>query len=449
MRFDFARRVFGTQVNEQAGLILLPALPSLALALWALHAANFSPYLIGFFALVLGLLLTYSLVTSGQRAQYQIQTLSNLVEALIEGDYSLRGREAQQPAFAELLNRINQLADQLAEHKLRAEERQLLLDKILQQMDALVIATAEGGRIALLNRRAEDLLLDPTITSAATTLADLDLAALASANVSGIIKLQSNRLSGEFFLYKDRFMSEGVRHELYLLTRADRLLREKEREAWQSLLRVLGHELNNTLTPITSISRAMLRELEAGHVDPTELGEGLRVIRERGESLGNFVQAYARLTQLPSPIKRPFVLQARLHQLIALFPQRRIELSGDPKQVAFADPQQFDQALINLLKNADQAMQSSPEAPIELRWMVLGTLLELQIEDQGEGIANPANLFVPLYSTKPGGQGIGLALSRQILLNHDGQLTLENRVDGSGAIARLCLPLREPADQSQ
>ena len=397
--------------------------------------------------MVFGLLLIYSLVHSGQRAEYQIQTLSNLVEALIEGDYSLRGGEAQQPAFAELLNRINQLADQLAEHKLRAEERQLLLDKILQQMDALVIATVEGGRIALLNRRAEALLLDQSVSVDGKTLADLDLTALASANVSGIIKLQSSRLSGEFFLYKDRFMSEGQRHELYLLTRADRLLREKEREAWQSLLRVLGHELNNTLTPITSISRAMLRELDAGQVDATDLGEGLRVIRERGESLGKFVEAYARLTQLPSPIKRQFVLQARLRQLTALFPQRRIELSGDPEQIAFADPQQFDQVLINLLKNADQAMHDQANASIKLRWAVRGSGLELQIEDHGEGIANPGNLFVPLYSTKPGGQGIGLALSRQILLNHDGQLTLENRADGGGAIARLCLPLRQPESE--
>ncbi len=433
--------------NQQARLVLLASFPCLLGCLIAMWLADLSGYLIGFVLIIFALLISYCVVAGRQQANYQLQTLSNLIETMIGGDYSLRGREQSNPAFIELLTLINQLADTLHQHKVEAEESQLLLQKVMEQMDAMVFAVNPDGLIQLMNGSADKLLFKQYVAGQPVSWEQLGLTAVRDCVGSGVISLKTDQINGEFFLFKDRFISHNQPHDLYLLTRADRLLREKEREAWQNLLRVLSHEMNNSLTPIATFSRSMLKKLrQHSATDPLEtFEEGLSIIQERAESLGQFIASYSQLSHLPALQKCPFDWQAKLVQLAELTSecQVRNQLEGrdDISSVIHADPHQLEQVFINLLKNANEAMLGLDDRVIELDARQEDRWLHIIIRDCGTGIANADNLFVPFYSTKPHGSGIGLALCRQILMNHDGLISVSKRSDEPGAEAVLSLPV--------
>lgn len=436
-------------------LILLACLPSLGVALIAMVMAGLSPYLIGFIALVLILIIVHCVVSGAYHSDYQIRTLSNLIEAMIDGDYTLRGRVQSNPAFEELLVLINQLADTLQRHRLAAEESQLLLDKIMEQMDAMVFAINPDHRIEMQNGSARKLLFRNQPVDQPLDWQASGLAVLRDVQQSGVVTLDAKELKGEFFLFKDRFISDNQEHDLYLLTRADRLLREKEREAWQNLLRVLGHEVNNSLTPIATFSRSMLRKLhnKPGHETIETFEEGLTIIRERAESLSAFINSYSELSRLPAPQKTPVDWYQRLLRLADLIPgcstTSHVVDSSIKTTPVFADPQQLDQVFINLLRNASESMASVATKTIELDAQREQNWLHVMIRDRGVGIANESNLFVPFYTTKASGSGIGLVLCRQIVMNHDGHLSIRNREDGDGAEAIVSLPLLGPAQATQ
>lgn len=447
---------------DQAGLVLLASLPCLFIAILAMWFNGISIYFIAFATILLSLPIIYAAFTGRQGANYQLQTLSNLLEAMIEGDYSLRGRSQSNPAFQELLLLINKLADNLQQHKMKAQESELLLNKIMDQMDAMVVAVAPQGTLAMCNASARQLLLNEQVLNEQAdshgqevteqriktlSLADLGLSELAQRQQSGVIELDTDTVKGEYFLFKDRFISDNQPHDLYLLTRADRLLREKERQAWQNLLRVLSHELNNSLTPIATFSRSMLKRLRSDRqsVSPQSFYEGLSIIKERAESLSDFVASYSQLSNLPAPHKQPLDWREKLTQLSALVLDCRINnrLMDNPALAVtvYADPQQLEQVFINLLKNASEAMEGMPRKIIELDARIEPQWLHISIGDHGSGIANSDNLFVPFYTTKETGSGIGLTLCRQIIMNHNGRFTLKNRQNDQGAEATLSLPL--------
>ena len=469
-------KFFAGHANEQAKLVLLAALPCYLIALLALSYTYISGYLIIFIAIILLLLIIYAALSGKQRANYQIQTLANLVEAMIDGDYTLRGRQQNNPAFHDLLSLVNNLADTLQKHKIKAEESQLLLEKVMDQMDAMVFAVGPNNHLALMNASAKKLLLanydeeKPSQEIPLITLADIGLSSLQDYSESGVIELSTENFSGEYFLFKDQFISNNDRHELYLLTRADRLLREKEREAWQNLLRVLSHEINNSLTPIATFSRTMLKKLtrlnspdanqkEAIQRAPGQLTEtlqsftqGLSIIQERAESLHGFVASYSKLSHLPAADKRLFHWREKLTQLSSLITGCQIKncLVDKPELdfEVYADPQQLEQVFINLLKNAQEAMADKEsgenikiEKEIKLDAFIENNQLNIIIADRGTGIINSDNIFVPFYTTKATGSGIGLTLCRQILVNHNGNLKLRNRLDENGAEVIVTLPV--------
>ena len=435
--------------NAQAGLVLLASLPCLAVALLALWWSGVAWSLLTFIGILLLLPVCYGAYTGRRRADYQLQTLSNLVEAMIDGDYSLRGRRQSNPAFQELLETVNRLAETLQRHKLKAEESQLLLEKVMDQMDAMVVAVDPLGRVALSNASARRLLAPDSGSVDGESLTTLGLASLTLSGGSGVVELDVAGVRGEYFLFRDSFISSGQRHELLLLTRADRLLREKERQDWQRLLRVLGHEMNNSLTPIATFSRGLLKRLERDPdaLDQQALSEGLAIIHERAESLHGFVGRYRQLSNLPLPDKRPFDWREALGRAAELMADCKVSNQlheSDELAVAlYGDPQQLQQVFVNLLKNAGEAMAESAERQIDLCAWREPHWLHIVIRDKGPGIANPDNLFVPFYTTKPGGSGIGLTLCRQILMNHNGRLGLQAREDGPGAEAVISLPVLE------
>lgn len=440
---------FKGYANEQAGLVLIASVPCLILGLVSLRIAGASYYLISFFAIIFLLLIAYAAITGKGRANYQLQTLSNLVEAMIDGDYTLRGRKQSNPAFQDLLNLINQLSDNLHKHKLKAEESQLLLEKVMQQMDALIIATDSHGLLAIMNEAARQGFDFDRDLSEGYQLKDIGMEELVEKEHSGVVKIKRNNIAGEYFLYRDQFYSDNKEHQLYLLTRADKMLREKEREAWQNLLRVLSHELNNSLTPIATFSNTMLRKIkkEKQVTDVKRFTDGLCVIKERAESLNQFITSYSQLSHLPKANKQSYQWRNKMLQLMSLFDDCVFEHELSENQnfdfSIQADPQQLEQVFINLFKNARESMSDKSSKVIEVSASFDDKNLEIKISDQGEGIANPDNLFVPFYTTKKSGSGIGLTLCQQILQNHNGSIQLNNRASQQGAEVLLQLPIVE------
>ena len=232
-------------------------------------------------------------------------------------------------------------------------------------------------------------------------------------------------------------------HHLVVLTDLSRALRDEERQAWQRLVRVLGHELNNSLAPIKSIAGSLetliAREARADDWED-DLRRGLEVISARAESLTRFMEAYARLARLPAPKRQPIEVAAWVRRVISLETRMHVSLPQGPEVHIKADPDQLDQLLINVLRNAvDAAMETSGR--VVIGWKKTGGYVEVCVEDEGPGLPDTTNLFVPFFTTKPKGSGIGLVLSRQIAEAHGGSLNLQNRVGGKGCEARLRLPL--------
>lgn len=425
------------RADNQINLILLVCIPCFSITAIALFLAQISPYLIAFILIVLFLLCSFVIVASRRNSQYQIRTLSSLIESMIDGDYTLRGRFQTNKAFQELLNSINILADTLSKHKIEAKESRLLLERIMEQMDAMVFATDEQGYVVMANASANKLLLGDVDNITKVKLAALPIGLEIIDAYAGIIDFKqahASSLTGEHFLSKESFLSDGKQHQLYTLTNAERLLMEKERKAWQSLLRVLSHEMNNSLTPIVAISQSMQKKLQASlqktdsEIDKTQLLEGVNIINERADSLSQFIASYSQLSHLPKPNKSLFELASMIDNLAPLYPQCTIHSMFDTGLFVEADKNQFEQVLINLFKNAVEAMSHNKEKIIEVSCKQEGNWQHISIRDYGSGIANLDNVFVPFYTTKAQGSGIGLALCRQILFNHNGSIKLANHL---------------------
>ncbi|MEW6999174.1 PAS domain-containing sensor histidine kinase [Colwelliaceae bacterium BS250] len=423
-------------------LALLVCIPCFTICAVSLYLAQISAYLIAFILIILLLLCSYVVVASKQNSEYQVRTLSNLIESLIDGDYTLRGRLQTNQAFQELLNLVNNLADTLAKHKIEAKQSRLLLERIMEQMDAMVLATDEKGFVVMANASANKLIMGDVDNITDIELATLPIGAEIVKSPAGIIDFDQSQLSGEHFLFKESFLSEGQTHQLYLLTNAERLLMEKERKAWQSLLRVLSHEMNNSLTPIATISQSMQDKLQKNseQLNSASLLAGISIINERADSLSTFIASYSQLSHLPLPNKSSFAFNTMIDNLAPLFPEGKIISDESCDIVVNADKSQFEQVLINLFKNGFEAMTAVDDKIINVKCYQQGKWQHLAIIDHGTGIANADNLFVPFYTTKNQGSGIGLALCKQILFNHNGLIKLKNTSLHSGVEALLSLP---------
>lgn len=432
------------QGDNQLKLVLLVCIPCFLISITALYLAEISGYLIAFIIIVLTLLCSYVVVASKLNSEYQIRTLSNLIESMIDGDYTLRGRLQTNQAFQELLNSINELADTLSQHKIEARESRLLLERIMEQMDAIVIATDENGVVVMANASANKLVLDNPNNVSKLQLSSTLIGAEIVNATSGIVDFSHTHLSGEHFLLKEAFLSEGKAHQLYMLTNAERLLMEKERKAWQSLLRVLSHEMNNSLTPIAAISQTMKSKLLNTNDEQQKesLLEGIGIINERASSLGEFIASYSQLAHLPKPNLSAFNLSMMIDKLATLYPICKVNSLIDPTLKVDVDKNQFEQVLINVFKNAVEAMNQLDEKLIEVSCKQEGVWLHIIIRDHGVGIANLDNVFVPFYTTKNKGSGIGLTLCRQIMFNHNGLIKLKNADEKStGVVVTLSLPI--------
>jgi signal transduction histidine kinase len=201
--------------------------------------------------------------------------------------------------------------------------------------------------------------------------------------------------------------------------------------------------MNNSLAPIKSIAASLEALLRRDPPPPDwadDARSGLKSIAARADSLGRFMQAYARLAKLPPPQKEHIDLGDLVRRVVSLEPRLSVRVVPGPDRKIVADGAQIEQLLINLVHNAVDASLET-HGNVTIGWREAGDYVDVSVEDEGPGIMNPTNLFVPFFTTKPGGSGIGLALSRQIAEAHGGSISLTNRPGGTGAKAVLRLPL--------
>jgi len=381
-----------------------------------------------------------------------LQTATNLLSAVREGDFSIRAhaRLDSEDPLETLHAEINQLGTILREQRLSAIEATALLSTVMAEIDVAIFAFDGSKTLRLANRAAQRLLEQPAERLLGKTATDLRLGELLEGEPSRLLTTGlPGHASSRWGMRRTTFREGGLPHTLVVVSDLSQALRKEELQAWQRLVRVLGHELNNSLAPIKSIAGSLGQLVRQTPTAPDLLDDlrgGLEIIEKRADSLTRFIQAYSRLAKLPQPTLSATEIAPLVRRLLGLESRIPIINEGGPDVVVQIDAAQVEQVFINLLKNAvdaalEQRAAGHTEAGVRLAWHFNGGMLEITVEDDGPGIASFQNLFVPFFTTKPQGSGIGLVLCRQIAENHGGTLSLENReAPHSGCRARLRLP---------
>jgi nitrogen fixation/metabolism regulation signal transduction histidine kinase len=418
----------------------VPGIAASAALLWTADYSTTTRVLAS--AVVCGLTFAMALFIRS-RIVRPLQTVSNVLAALREDDFSIRAREATaDDALGHLMSEVNTLADTLRTQRLGAQEATALLRAVMAEMDVGIFAFDAQQQLVLVNRYGERLLAQQAAELLNRPAERLGLHE-ALQSTSALTDLRFPGGSGRFEVRRTKFWQGGTPHELLVLSDLSNPLREQERDAWRRLIRVIGHELNNSLAPIKSIAGSL--ESLLGRTPPPDdwrddMQRGLAVIAARADALSRFTASYARLARLPPPVRKPVDFNALMCRVAALESRLPVALDASAPITLHADPDQLEQLLINVMRNAvDAALETG--GGVRAGWTRAGDVLEAWIDDEGPGLQNTANLFVPFFTTKPGGTGIGLALSRQIAEGHGGSLSVENRLNCRGARALLRLPL--------
>jgi nitrogen fixation/metabolism regulation signal transduction histidine kinase len=379
---------------------------------------------------------------------YQLRTLANLMEALREGDYSMRLRGASRDdALGQLIGEVNQLTRSLQDRRFSRIEATALLRKILGQIDVAMFGFDQKGALCLINDSGQAALGKLEQDLMGQTAADLGLVECLAGETPRIMELVLPGGMRRWDLRRTTYRDKGVTHQMVFLSDLTRTLHQEERLAWKRLIQILRHELNNSLTPIQSVAQTLQKRVKHDLSDDQwleDVRDGLDIIAARSEELGRFIDAYSTLTRLPDPVLAPFDVGPWIHQVAQLETRVQVLVEPGPDLTIHADRAQLDQLLINLVANAAEAALEShdeTESQVAITWHTQDKAVQVLVKDNGPGLDQTRDVFVPFFTTKPQGCGIGLALSRQIAEAHHGYLTLENRTDGPGCMAGLWLPV--------
>ncbi|HEY4305959.1 MAG TPA: ATP-binding protein [Gemmatimonadaceae bacterium] len=430
-------------------LTLFAGLPGVAISMFLLWKGGYSPKVQWTFGLlIIGCWFITALVLR-ERVVRPLQTLSNMLAALREGDYSIRARGAdREDALGLAFLESNLLGETLRTQRLGAMEATALLRTVMSEIDVAVFAFDEEDRVRLANRAAERLLAQTSERLLGRTADQVGLAEQLEGATPRTMDITFAGGAGRWEVRRGSFRQDGRPHTLLVLADVSKTLREEELQAWQRLVRVLSHEINNSLAPIKSITGSLLSLMERrpehgiDEDNDDDIRRGLNVIGGRSEALVRFMSSYARLAKLPAPHKTLLDVGTWMRRVAAIETRMTVKVIEGPPTSFRADGDQLDQLLINLVRNAVDASIETQSAA-RIRWTRQSDMLSVIVEDEGPGLANPTNLFVPFFTTKPQGSGIGLVLSRQIAEAHGGSLSLENRIDRRGCVAILRLPLSE------
>jgi two-component system, NtrC family, nitrogen regulation sensor histidine kinase NtrY len=421
---------------------LIPLLLAVAWLLFVEEQSHATRWTVSVLALI-----SFVIMLAVVRAQldYPLRTLANLISAIREEDYSIRARgSSRDDAMSEVARELNLLTRMLRERRLGDREAAALVRAVLEHIDSAIFTFDNHGHLRLVNRAGERLLGRSAEQLHERSAADLGLDAFLSGAEARTAEIVLPGGHGKFRIRRTMFRENGVPHLMLSMSDLSRTLREEERQAWQRLLRVLSHELNNSLAPIRSIAGSLRSILsreplpESWHDDAQH---GLEVIGERAGGLTRFLQAYTQLARLPRPNLRAMDVGETVRRVAGLETRIAVRVEPGPDVTIQADSDQIEQLLINLVRNgADAVLETGGE--VAMSWSATADAVEISVTDDGAGISGTANLFVPFFTTKPGGTGIGLTLARQIAEAHDGVLTLSNRpAPERGTVARLRLPV--------
>jgi two-component system nitrogen regulation sensor histidine kinase NtrY len=438
------------RIKHETRILLYAALgpmPAVALALVLLWVGPYTLKLqVTLTVVVLGV---WAAATAAlhDRVVFPLRTVSNMLAALREHDFSLRARGARpDDPLGEVMLEVNALGETLREQRLGAIEATALLRRVMAEIDVAVFAFDSAGRLRLVNQRGERLLGVATERLIGQPAEALGLAACLNGETPRIIDVAFPGGSGRWELRRGTFLERGMPQQLVVLSDLTRTLREEERQAWQRLVQVLRHEVNNSLAPIHSLAQSLagLLDKEPKAEDwEQDLREGLGVIADRSKSLNRFMSAYMRLTRLPKPNRQPVRIEEWVRRVVALETRLPVSIGDGPDVTIQADAAQLDQMLINVVANAVEAALETGGG-VRVSWQPAeggGDSVELCVDDEGPGVSNPSNLFVPFYTTKPQGTGIGLVLSRQIAEAHGGSVTLQPAPTDRGSRAVIRLPI--------
>lgn len=419
-----------------AAVGLIAAALALALQRW-LDAPLLSLCLV---ALLLAFALPLLARAMAARTAALFRALAGSVTSFKDGDFSFSIATDQRDELAELVQAHNELGRVLREERQGLFQRELLLDTVVQNTPTAMVLTEPNGHVVYANVAARQLLNSgrPLQGLAFATVVAESPPAFAQAVADGGDALFTVALDGEdetFHFSERSFKLQGRLHRMYLIKRMTRELSRQEVATWKKVIRVISHELNNSLAPISSLAHSGRVLSAKGEVQ--RLGAVFDTIEDRARHLHGFIRGYAEFAKLPQPRVEEVAWQGLLNAIAGQFPG--IAVAAPPVQAGWFDRAQIEQVIINLVKNAHEA--GGPVEAIALSVAQRGGETRIEVADRGSGMSEAvlANALLPFYSTKRSGSGLGLALAREIAEAHGGRIVLANR-DGGGLAVTLVLP---------